>query len=324
MLKKYLKQSRIVLLIRIVHEKLLEAIACTKYIADGNKFKDSEKLKTDLIIRAHAIEKGMSIGKVKIGFGQAKVINLLKDLQTYLQIRGSKETVNDICSIIKKYISFNKELGADMQKIEHLFSDFCSKNKVETNESGGIYYFNYEDIKENSSKNFEIFSQSRFSIRDFSNKPIEIDLIKKALKLCERTPSACNRQSWSIYIFQDEQQKKLLFNLQKGCNGFYQDMQYAILLCGNLSRYNFHELNQVYVDGGIYAMNLMYALHFYGVANIPLTMGHKQKQLKTIKNMLNIPDNEIPIVLIGAGAYKENYKVAVSERNDYSLYTKFI
>lgn len=69
-------------------------------------------------------------------------------------------------------------------------------------------------------------------------------------------------------------------------------------------------------------MSLMYALHYYGVENIPLTMGQKQKQLKTIKNTLNIPDNEIPIALIGAEAYKKNYKVAVSERIDYSFYTQ--
>ena len=32
-------------------------------------------------------------------------------------------------------------------------------------------------------------------------------------------------------------------------------MQYAILICGDIRGYNINELSQVYVDGGIYAMN---------------------------------------------------------------------
>lgn len=68
-------------------------------------------------------------------------------------------------------------------------------------------------------------------------------------------------------------------------------------------------------------MNLLYALHFEGVAAIPLTMGHKQKKLKEIKLEMDIPDNEVPVLLIGVGAYKDKYKVAVSVRRDYHNYT---
>ena len=48
---------------------------------------------------------------------------------------------------------------------------------------------------------FDSFSQSRFSIRDFGDSPLDIDKVYAALKLCERTPSPCNRQSWVIHVY---------------------------------------------------------------------------------------------------------------------------
>ena len=66
-------------------------------------------------------------------------------------------------------------------------------------------------------------------------------------------------------------------------------------------------------------MNLLYALHYYDVAAIPLTLGLKNAQIKAIKKQLNLPSNEVPILLIGAGTYKEEFKVAESHR--YTEYT---
>lgn len=140
--------------------------------------------------------------------------------------------------------------------------------------------------------------------------------------MCERTPSACNRQSYKIYVYKDESLKNRIFKMQGGCNGFYEDMQIAILICGDQRGYNINELHQVYVDGGIYAMNLLYALHYEGLAAIPLTMGQKQGKIALIKKEMDIPEYEMPCVLIGVGSYKDEYKVAVSKRKDYMEYTE--
>ena len=100
-------------------------------------------------------------------------------------------------------------------------------------------------------------------------------------------------------------------------------MQGVILVCSDMGCYNFQELNQSFVDGGLYAMNLMYALHFYDIANIPLTMAHKESYIKQIKKEMNIPLNEKPILLIGIGSYKNSWKVAQSNRKEWKDYTKW-
>lgn len=320
-IKGYLKNSRTILFFRLLHEKLQEVILLTKYIANGNRLNDRNKLLTDLAIRTHAIEKGMSIGKVKVGFGQPKAISLLHDLQLYLSLGGSEEFVSESCSVINKYIAFNESLGADMAIVRTGLNTFCEKNNIDLIDKGGIYILDKMNMETMQKSSFDVFSQSRFSVRDFGTDKISLDYIERALLMAEKSPSACNRQSWRIYVYSDEILRNKIFSLQGGCKGFCQDMQYAILVCGDIRGYNINELSQVYVDGGIYSMNLLYALHFEGVATIPLTMGHKQKNIKKIKREMNIPDNEIPVLLIGVGAYKNKYKVAVSLRRDYHNYT---
>lgn len=318
--KQFLKNSRLVLFVRLLHEKWLEVLVLTKYIANGNRCNDKIKMHTDLAIRTHALEKGMSIGKVRIGFGQPKAISLIHDLQRYLHIGGDKTFATESCSVINKYILFNEQQGADMSVIKSELTNFCAVNHISPIEFGGIYVFNKADTERNSKGSFDIFSQSRFSVRDFGTDKVFLEQIEKALKLAEKTPSACNRQSWKIYIYSDETLRNRIFSLQGGCKGFSQDMQYAILICGDIRGYNINELSQVYVDGGIYAMNLLYALHFENIAAIPLTMAYKQKQMRLIKKRMGIPENEAPVLLIGAGSYKDSYKVAVSERYDCQSY----
>lgn len=323
-IKLYLKQSKVILFFRILHEKWLETILFARFISNGNRYKIAKHLLTDLTIRVHAIEKGMSIGGVRPGFGKPKVKALIKDLDIYLSIGGEQMFVNEACSVIKKYIEFNEALGVDMSDIKEIFTSFCKKRSVQLKDMGGVLYLSKEKMDDERQKPFAAFSQSRYTVRDFSDKVISKADIQKALKLCERTPSACNRQSWRIYVYTDSVKRKKLFEMQKGCNGFIENMQAAILVCGDIQCYNFHELHQLYVDGGIYAMNLMYSLHYYNLANIPLTMGLKYSCIQDIKRELDIPDNELPVILIGVGSYKERFRVAESHRFDYQSYTRFV
>ena len=149
--KDFLKNSRIILYFRILHEKLQEVGLLTKYIANGNRLNDKNKLLTDLAIRTHAIEKGMSIGSVRVGFGQPKTMSLLHDLQRYLTLGGSKDFVSESCSVINKYITFNEDLGADMTAVKAEFDIFCKENKIDLIDKG------YLDIRsdENSNLNKE-------------------------------------------------------------------------------------------------------------------------------------------------------------------------
>lgn len=108
---------------RILYSKILEAGEAAKYLATAGGRKNAEKLQVDLFIRTHALEKGMSIGKVRYGFGKQKAKSLLRDLQLYLNLGGDKTFAADSASIINKYIAYNEEGGADMTDIIVLLDD---------------------------------------------------------------------------------------------------------------------------------------------------------------------------------------------------------
>lgn len=211
-----------------------------------------------------------------------------------------------------------------MTKVKQQYDSLLKKYPIEISlDDVGIYWLDHDTIRENEAKSFREFSQSRYSVRDFGKTPVDKRKIEDALKLCERTPSACNRQSWRIHIFTDRQKIDKLCKLQLGCKGFYEDMQGVILISSDLTRYGFQEINQCYVDGGIYAMNLLYALHANDIAAIPLTMAHKTSWINKIKREMNLPRNEQPIILIGYGSYKDKWKVAKSKRRSYKEYVRW-
>jgi nitroreductase len=324
MIVSWLKQSKVILFFRILLDRIAETIFCAKYIANSNRGNDVKKFQTDMLINAHSLEKGMSIGGVKVGFGKSKSLSLIDDLCHYMSIGGSSQFAERICSIISSYIEFNEKLGADISDVRKSLNKCAGKYGLSFSPEGGIMVLSNREIENSLNSSFDIFSQSRYSVRDFGTTPLNIDFVKKALKLCERTPSACNRQPWKIHVYTGKKERDMLFSMQGGCKGFIDDMQCGILICGDISYYNINEIHQVYVDGGLYAMNLLYALHHYGLATIPLTMGHKTNKITQIKKVMDIDSKEVPVLLIGVGTPKEDmYKVAVSCRNDYNEYTTF-
>ncbi len=317
-----IKSTRTIVWLRVFLSKILEVNQAAKYLCISGVFEDPCKLQSHLTIATHALEKGMSIGRARIGFGIPKALELIEGLQYYLRIGGNIDFVNESCSVIKQYLDFNELKGADMTLVKDHFKDFCIRNNISIVAYGGVFNLDHSAILDNERASFDVFSQSRFAIRDFGTIPISRQNIEKALKLCERTPTACNRQSQRVHVYLRQDMKNKILNLQGGGRGFIDDMQGAILICSDLRCYDFYELNLPYVDGALYAMNLLYALHYYDIATIPLTMGHKTKYTKKIMKGMNIPSNEVPVLLIGIGSFKNHYKVAQSHRKEWREYSE--
>lgn len=90
-IKNIIKYAYPIVYLRILSAKLQEVWPLTKYLATaGLRKKPPRKLATDLHIRAHALEKGMSIGNGRVGFGIPKATSLIKDIDLYLRLGGVK------------------------------------------------------------------------------------------------------------------------------------------------------------------------------------------------------------------------------------------
>ena len=71
-------------------------------------------------------------------------------------------------------------------------------------------YLIYSSYTKKSSRSFLEFAESRFSVRKFSEKPVEQEKIDALLKAVQIAPTAENKQPQKIYIITKEEDRKKL------------------------------------------------------------------------------------------------------------------
>ena len=290
-----------------------------KYNATFNTDNDIQKMQYTLLRENHVLEKGMSMSNPRKGFGQKKVLALIKRLRKYNSIYGdiNQSFLIYPLSTINAYIAYQHEKEVDIKAIEEEFLQLCNETKI--NEiwhmrmPAGIKLEEKKNLQVNSKGDFASLLYSRHSIRYFEDKLPAKDKLEKALELAARTPSACNRQAWHTHIYMGDECHKLL-EMQGGCNGFSDDIHCCIVVTADMKGFLHFEPFQCYIDGGLYAMNLINALNYVGLGTIPLSCGFYNRHLSAIKKSFNIPNNEVLIVIIGVGVMTEQVKIAISTR----------
>lgn len=286
--------------------------------ASLNTNESKGKMQYTLLRENHVIEKGMSMRHPKLGFGQEKVQVLIARLGLFYQLHGDKEFLIYPLTTIKSYIAYTKSRHVAIDDIEENFTQLlksCSINVDSLGERAGIKLVDKEEIQRNAADNFAKLVENRHSIRYFSNELPSRDKIEKALALAQRTPSACNRQAWRTHVYFGEYSHRIL-TMQGGCHGFTSDIHCSIVVTADMNAFLAYEPFQQYVDGGLYAMNLINALQSVGLGTIPLSCGFYRDRLRALKGLMSIPANETLIVIIGLGELLPQFNVAVSSRKD--------
>lgn len=288
-----------------------------EYSISGKDTNDVSFLETNLRILIHELEKGFSLPMPKRGFGKEKVALLVAYYEKYVKIGKDAELIQYVQDILSFYKQNEQEYGFDVSMIpENLYSDAFSNSDAGVKKARGI------ELSDAQRLSFEKFSESRHSIRMFKDEKIGEELIKQAVRLAQTAPSACNRQSVEIFHVSSADKCKEILDLQGGFKGasIVNDL---LIITSNLSLYtSLYELNTGYVDGGIFAMNLMYALHYYGIGSCPLLWNDDQDKREKIRDIVRIPMKNMIILLLPIGNYVEpDYKYAVSRRKSvYQIY----
>lgn len=278
---------------------------------------DIEKMQYTLLRENHVVEKGMSLRSPRKGFGQQKVIALIERLSKYADryIKEDAAFLDYPLGTIAGYIKYTKSNGTEIGEIERLFADLCAKCGIDAPlKAGGVVGVSAIDIKKEASGDFESLLRSRHSIRCYKNVVPSRELLEKALELAQKTPSACNRQAWKTHVYMGDDSVELV-KWQGGSNGFEEEIKCSILVTANLKGFLWHEVHQAYVDGGLYAMNLINALHSLGLGTIPLSVGFEWEKLKEL-GRFGIPENEVPVLIVGCGEMLDDFYVANSGRKD--------
>lgn len=266
---------------------------------------------------AHKIEKGLSLPDPRPGFGILVVERLLDTIPEYMDAYDVDQVVQWSVSVLLAYERFNTARGFEAPQISEKISALALRvNKAGTEScEGGVTSLDKEAVLKKAAIDIEEFFSSRHSIRDFSPQPIEPALVKNAVRLAQKTPSVCNRQSWKVYAFLDAQERAAVFQCQQGNRGFGESATGVLIVTVDLTTFfSYEERHQPWIDGGMFSMSLVYALHSMGLGTCCLNWCTKRKWDKKLRAITGIPEREVIVVLIAIGHLPEKLNVPHSPR----------
>lgn len=289
--------------------------------------KNVNKNKVSKIIELyHSIEKGLAMPNLRLGFGQDNIRLLAKMCFDYLATFEKNEQVSHGINVLNNYFKFHREQNylfeKDIQEIE------CKIHNQKDSSDTNIFYdksISSFEYWKNVDGCFDSFSTSRKSVRNYSDKSISLDIIKEAIKLSTNAPSACNRQSARVYLYTDKLRIQKILSIQGGSRGFGDLTDKLIVITSDLGVWGFlSEHNQSFIDGGIYAMNMLYSLHYNKIAACILNCSLNPQKDKELRSLCNIESSESFIAMITCGNIPDSIKVPISKRYDYNNITKII
>lgn len=266
----------------------------------------------NLLVVSHVLEKGITMPERRLGFGYERVreiinyCNIIIDKwgTDYIELQAALADLGQYLDIHRKA---NFLLPDDIiNGIEKLLpmlvisDDNCfSIRKVD--------YFK-ETI------DFSEFAKSRHSVRWFADTPVDEGKLISAIKLAQTAPSACNRQATRVKIISSPEGKSICQILQNGNRGFGEKADKWLLITTELGDWNPTHLDIAYIDAGIFAMNLLYALQYYGICACTLNAHIDIKKREKLYQELGIPKSELPAVFILVGNPADEFMVPMSRR----------
>jgi len=193
-----------------------------------------------------------------------------------------------------------------------------------------------------TSREFKQTLSRRRSVRDFSDRPVDREVIENAVRAAGSAPSGANKQPWHFAIVESREVKALIRKAaeaeeQEFYNGraprswlddlkvFETDENKPFLETAPYLIAVFLERNSVDEEGvkhknyympesvGIATGMLISALHFSGLA----TLTHTPSPMKFLNQILERPSNEKPFMLIVAGYPVDDVTVPDIERKPF-------
>lgn len=287
--------------------------------------KSKENQLTIIISYYHIIEKGLSMPNIKLGFGKDVIKSLIRSLFDYCNsIDDYDLQYIEGIKVLNEYIDFHEKAGYIFEnELNNSINEFKTKFNIGKSQ---VLRFRADNYFTYATSGFDLFSNSRHSLRNYD--PIEevsIEQINKALKLCENTPTTCNRQPIKVYVLSKKDEIQRILELQGGNRGFGHLANKVIIITASLCKYGgLTERNQAFIDGGIYLMNLLYSFHFFHIGVCTLNCCNTIATDFELRSILDVKENEVFIAMMSLGLPSNEFSVPKSLRYSYKEYTTYL
>ncbi len=273
------------------------------------------QLLANITAREHVLEKGLTMPNMRYGFGRDNLLQLIDEIVKYkelgydinnpLYVQAIRDIVEYRSVHEQNFYKLDDELKKAIDKMlsNNNFDCFTAQKD-----------FSRESFFDCTEKDFLSFAHSRHTCRSYSGS-VPLDILRSAIELASTAPSACNRQPVRIKIIDSASLKDKILSIQRGNRGFGEQADKLIIITSDVSVYNgLYERNCAFVDGGIFLMNVLYALHYYKIGACVLNWSATIEEDLKLHELLGIPSAEIIVAILTCGIPRDNFKVALSKR----------
>lgn len=274
----------------------------------------------------HTLEKSLSFTNRKPGSGWAAANTLIHALEHSFMVNGTGAHDLIAISVLKKFAEAEKPYHPEKtaELIERL-------EKIECRSTSAVPFFYNSGAINHSQSEFnrgrllvpESFFMSRYSLREFSDAEISAVELRRAMEMAMKSPSACNRQSWHVYHAEGElAQQALAF--QDGNRGFGHKIRDVLIISTDLRAFvSPRERYQHWIDGGMFSMSLILALHSIGIASCCLNWSQSGRTDMKFRKSIKISPQHTVMMLLAIGYPNAQNTVCASLRRPVDeVYTK--
>jgi len=272
-----------------------------------------ENLRAKIVAAYHNIEKGLSLPAPRPRFGVANLRSLLDYL--YLLNDPADEVARTARQSLEAYVRFHDRQGIADFPFAGEIRDYISDNAVAgEGQCGGLRLVTRDEIRSDGLID-EAFFHSRHSIRQFTSDPVDPLSIEAAVRIAQKAPAVCNRQSGRVHLIRNRELIDRVLDFQGGARGFGQEVPAVMVITMRLTSFwNIGERNQAWIDGGLFAMSLILGLHSRAIGSCCLNWSRTNDDSKKLRRMLDISEDEVIIMLLAIGNLPERFPVPYSAR----------
>lgn len=289
---------------------LLRYINFSKSVSANSR----SKLESSIIAHYHVLEKGLSLPRPKRVYGENVARGLMELLKVFEDRKYDRSGQYEVAlAVLKAYRKHHVDVNDTVLLVDQFLETRPLRNQI----VAGTESFTLEQIRSVSKKEYTNLLNLRRSFRDFDQSKLDADLISSILDQARRTPSVCNRQSAFFYLIQRKELIRDVLKIQEGNRGFTDRISNLGVICGDLNSFESErERNQVFVDGGLYAMNLMLACTANGIITCPLNWSATVKKDKELRRILPLKNSHNVIMLLAIGHPLKENRYAISSKRD--------
>ncbi|MFZ5595218.1 MAG: nitroreductase family protein [Pseudomonadota bacterium] len=277
------------------------------------------EISSELLFNYHKLEKGLCMpGKVRF-FGYEPACETVRLIKAW---RGKGFSVNDPI-----YIGAIETLRAYRLRINdtpprdgagRLYQ--LLEREIGIGESCLALSTPMPRVQDHDNSLLESFSRlslNRRSVRAFKSRTVPYELLERAVSLARLSPSACNRQPCVVHSYAQRDQIDSLLLLQNGNRGFGHTIPLLLVITAKSNCFfDASERHEPYVDAGLFAMSLLFALQAQGLSSCCLNWCAEPSVDADAHTRGGIPAEERIIMFIAVGYAADDAKVPRSPRRD--------